>query len=105
MVPDGPQKLELSIQFPRKESKFKIKKHIFRIKFEELNSIFQFLTNRFFHRTTPLRTFGYQDNTICTSKVFRPISGNSRKDEQQNFEINSEPLPSRTNNKRKSEVL
>ena len=27
------------------------------------------------------------------------------KDEQQNFEINSEPLLSRQNNKRKSEVL
>ena len=39
-----------------------------------------------------LRTFGYQDNTIRTSKVFRPISGNSRKDEQKNFEINSEPF-------------
>ena len=27
-----------------------------------------------------LRTFGYQDNTIRTSKIFRPIAGNSRKD-------------------------
>ena len=51
-----------------------------------------------------LRTFGYQDNIIRTSKIFRPIAGNSRKDEQQDFEINSETLPSRTN-KRKSEVL
>ena len=50
-----------------------------------------------------LRTFGYQDNTIRTSKIFRPIAGNSRKDEQQDFEINCETLPSRTN-KRKSEV-
>lgn len=51
-----------------------------------------------------LRTFGYQDNTIRTSKQFRPISGNSRKDEEQNFEINNEPVLSRKN-KRKSEVL
>ena len=51
-----------------------------------------------------LRTFGYQANTIRTSKIFRSIAGNSRKDEQQDFEINSETLPSRTN-KRKSEVL
>ena len=50
-----------------------------------------------------LRTFGYQDNTIRTSRIFRPIAGNSRKDEQQDFEINCETLPSRTN-KRKSEV-
>ena len=52
-----------------------------------------------------LRTFGYQDNTLRTSKTYRPIAGNSRKDEQQNFEINSEPLLSRQSNKRKSEVL
>ena len=51
-----------------------------------------------------LRTFGYPDNTIRTSKIFRPIAGSSRKDEQQDFEINSETLPSRTN-KRKSDAL
>ena len=49
-----------------------------------------------------LRTFGYQDNTIRTSKTFRPIAGNSRKDEQETFEISTETLPSRPKKKKKS---
>ena len=46
-----------------------------------------------------LRTFGYQDNTIHNSKVFRPIAGNSRKDQEWNFKVNAEPLFSRTKKK------
>ena len=33
------------------------------------------------------RTFGSQDDTIRNSKTFRLTSGNSRKEEEQNFEI------------------
>lgn len=47
-----------------------------------------------------LRTFGYQDNTIRTCKTFRPIAGNSRKDEQETFAINSDPLLSRRNKRK-----
>ena len=40
------------------------------------------------HRVNPnIITFEFQDNTICNSKIFRPIAGNSRKDEEQNFEM------------------
>ena len=45
-----------------------------------------------------IRTFGYQDNTIRTSKFFKPIaSGNSRDDFQQPFNICTDPVPCRKN--------
>ena len=48
------------------------------------------------HRDNPnLQTFGYQDNAIRTSKVFRPIEGNCRKDENETFQISSESIPAR----------
>ena len=34
-----------------------------------------------------LRTFGYQDKYTKDFKTYRPIAGNSRKDEQQNFKL------------------
>ena len=47
-----------------------------------------------------LRTFGYEDNALHNSKIFRPISSNSQKDEEQNIEVkNAEPLLSRTKKK------
>ena len=47
-----------------------------------------------------LRTFGYEDNALHNSKISRPISSNSRKDEEQNIEVkNAEPLLSRTKKK------
>ena len=43
-----------------------------------------------------LRTFGYQDNTIRTSKMFKPIqSGNSRETPEP-FSISSEHVPCRS---------
>ena len=40
-----------------------------------------------------LRTFRYEDNALHNSKIFRPISSNSRKDEEQNIEVkNAKPL-------------
>ena len=39
------------------------------------------------------RTFGYQDNTIRVSKVFRPIAGNCREPSV----FDSEKVPCRTN--------
>lgn len=48
-----------------------------------------------------LRTFGYEDNALHNSKIFRPISSNSQKDEEQNIEVkNAEPLLSRTKKKK-----
>ena len=45
-----------------------------------------------------IRTFGDQDNTIRTSKIFKLIaSGNSRDDFQQPFNICTEPVPCRKN--------
>ena len=45
-----------------------------------------------------IRTFGCQDNTIRTSKMFKLIaSGNSRDDFQQPFNICTEPVPCRKN--------
>lgn len=53
-----------------------------------------------------LRTFGYEDNALHNSKIFRPISSNSRKDEKQNIEVkNAEPLLSRTKKKKTRIVI
>ena len=47
-----------------------------------------------------VRTFGYQDNTIRLSKVFRPIAGNCR-DEQEPSVFHSEKVPYRKNKQQK----
>ena len=42
-----------------------------------------------------LRDFGYNDNTIRTQKIFRPIAGNCREDDQTLAQINVETVPCR----------
>ena len=46
-----------------------------------------------------LRTFGYQDNIIRSSKIFRPIAGNCL-NEFSASKIDTEPVPSRKTNRR-----
>ena len=52
-----------------------------------------------------IRLFGYNDNTIRRTKIFKPIqSGNSR-DTSDTFSISSEPLPSRRRPKSSSTIV
>ena len=46
-----------------------------------------------------LRDFGYNDNTIRTTKVFQPIAGNCRNDDPQLAKIDVETVPCRPRNK------
>ena len=46
-----------------------------------------------------LRDFGYNDNTIRTTKLFRPIAGNCRNDDPQIAKIDVETVPCRPRNK------
>ena len=48
-----------------------------------------------------LRDFGYNDNTISTSKLFRSISGNCRNDDPQLAKIDVETVPCRPRNNNK----
>ena len=42
-----------------------------------------------------IRDFGYNDNTIRTQKIFRPIAGNCRHDDQTLTKIDVETVPCR----------
>ena len=42
-----------------------------------------------------LRDFGYNDNTIRTQKIFRPIAGNCQNDDEQLNKIDVETVPCR----------
>ena len=42
-----------------------------------------------------VRDFGYNDNTIRTQKIFRPIAGNCRNDDQTLNKIDVETVPCR----------
>ena len=46
-----------------------------------------------------LRDFGYNDNTIRTSKIFRPIAGNCRQGDQEMAKYDTDSLPSRPKKK------
>ena len=46
-----------------------------------------------------LRDFGYNDNTIQTTKLFRPIAGNCRNDDPKIAKIDVETVPCRPRNK------
>ena len=46
-----------------------------------------------------LRDFGYNDNTIRTSKIFRPIAGNCRNDDPTLAKLDVETVPCRPRNK------
>ena len=52
------------------------------------------------HRNNPsLRDFGYNDNTIRTTKLFRPIAANCRNGDPQIAKIDVETVPCRPRNK------
>ena len=46
------------------------------------------------HDNPNLRSFGYQDNAIRNSKVFKPIQGGNSQEIAQLIEISTEPMPS-----------
>ena len=46
-----------------------------------------------------LRDFGYNDNTIRSAKLFRPIAGNCRNDDPTLANLDVETVPCRTRNK------
>jgi hypothetical protein len=46
-----------------------------------------------------LRDFGYNDNTIRTSKLFRSIAGNCRNDDPQLAKLDVDTVPRRPRNK------
>ena len=46
-----------------------------------------------------LRDFGYNDNTIRTTKLFKPIEGNCRNEDPTIASLNVETVPCRPRNK------
>ena len=46
-----------------------------------------------------LRDFGYNDNTIRTTKLFKPIAGNYRNEDPTIASLNVETVPCRPRNK------